>query len=144
MKLQTTERRRYVLPPAALVLVTALVLTGSTAWAQPDYSKVQIETVEVTPGIYMLVGSGGNIGVSVGKSGTFLIDDQYAPLSEKIQAAIAELTPSPVRFVVNTHWHGDHTGGNEPLGKSGAIIVAHNQCERAPKKTTTGIGLIYR
>ena len=69
----------------------------------------------------MLTGRGGNIGLSVGKSGVFLIDDQYAPLSDKILATVKAITPDPVRFVVNTHWHGDHTGGNENLGKAGAL-----------------------
>ena len=78
----------------------------------------------------MLTGSGGNLGLSVGKSGTYLIDDQYAPLSDKILAAIKAITPDPVRFVVNTHWHGDHTGGNENLGKAGALLVAHENVRR--------------
>jgi glyoxylase-like metal-dependent hydrolase (beta-lactamase superfamily II) len=74
----------------------------------------------------MLQGSGGNIGVSVGADGVFLIDDQYAPLTDRILAAIAAITPERVRFVLNTHWHGDHTGGNENLGRTGAVIVAHD------------------
>ncbi len=73
----------------------------------------------------MLVGAGGNLGLSVGEDAVFLVDDQYAPLTPKIQAAIAKLTAKPVKFVLNTHWHGDHTGGNENFGKAGAIIVAH-------------------
>jgi len=72
----------------------------------------------------MLKGAGGNLGVSVGKDGVFLIDSQFASLTYKIKVAIAKLSPAPVRFVVNTHWHGDHIGGNENFGKSGAIIVA--------------------
>ncbi len=74
----------------------------------------------------MLTGRGGNIGLSVGDDGAFLIDDQFAPLTEKILAAVAEVSDDPVEFVVNTHWHGDHTGGNENLGKAGALIVAHD------------------
>jgi len=73
----------------------------------------------------MMMGSGGNIGVSVGDDGVFVIDDQFAPLTDKILAAIAAITAEPVRFVFNTHWHGDHTGGNENMGKTGALIVAH-------------------
>ena len=96
------------------------------ALAQPqDFSKVEIKTEKVTEGLYVLFGSGGNIGLSVGKSGTFVIDDQFAPLTDKILAAIRAITPDPVRFVVNTHWHCDHTGGNENLGKAGALLVAH-------------------
>ena len=74
----------------------------------------------------MLEGCGGNIGVSAGEDGVFLIDDQYAPLTEEILAAVAEISDQPVRFVLSTHWHGDHTGGNENLGKAGVTIVAHD------------------
>lgn len=91
-----------------------------------DFSGVEIETVPVAEGIYMLIGRGGNIGVSVGEDGVFLIDDQFAPLTGKIMAAIGKLSDKPVRFVINTHWHGDHTGGNENLGKEGAVIIAHD------------------
>lgn len=93
--------------------------------AQQGMGDVEITTVPLRRGMYMLQGRGGNIGLSVGADGAFLVDDQYAPLTEKILAAIRAITPAPVRFVINTHWHGDHTGGNENLGKAGAIIVAH-------------------
>ena len=105
-------------------LIVAAALAPS-AWAQRNFDAVEIEVVDVSEGVYMLVGAGGNIGVSVGDDGAFLVDDQFAPLTGKILAAIATLTEAPVRFVVNTHFHGDHTGGNENLGKAGAIIVAH-------------------
>lgn len=91
-----------------------------------DFDKVTIEDTDLGGGIHMITGQGGNIGLSVGADGVFLIDDQYAPLTEKIMAAIKKLTAEPVEFVINTHWHGDHTGGNENLGKAGAIIVAHD------------------
>ena len=90
-----------------------------------DFSKVEIKTVKLTDSIYVLFGAGGNIGVSVGTDGVVLIDDQYAPLSAKILAAVRKLSDKPIRFVINTHWHGDHTGGNEALGRAGAAIVAH-------------------
>ncbi|MFQ6045306.1 MAG: MBL fold metallo-hydrolase [Gemmatimonadales bacterium] len=95
------------------------------ALAQQEMEDVQITTTAVAPGVYMLQGRGGNLGLSVGDDGAFLVDDQYAPLTEKILTAIGEVTDKPVRFVINTHWHGDHTGGNENMGKAGAIIVAH-------------------
>ncbi len=95
------------------------------AAACPAQDEVQIEAQEVAPGIYMLIGQGGNIGVCAGSDGVFMIDDQFAPLSSQIQAAIAELSDQPIRFLVNTHWHFDHTGGNENFGKAGAVIVAH-------------------
>ena len=106
-------------------MVIAVAIVGTQALGQ-DFSQVQIRTTEVAEGIYMLEGSGGNLGLSVGTDGAFLIDDQFAPLSEKISAAIADITNDDVRFLVNTHWHGDHTGGNENFGNAGAIIVAHD------------------
>jgi cyclase len=112
-------------------LAAALVLLAVPALAQQqDFSKVEIKAEKVAEGVYMLAGSGGNIGVSVGKSGTYVIDDQYAPLTDKILAAIRAITPEPVRFVVNTHWHPDHTGGNENMGKTGALLVAHENVRR--------------
>jgi glyoxylase-like metal-dependent hydrolase (beta-lactamase superfamily II) len=91
-----------------------------------DWEAVEIGTQELAPGVYMMIGSGGNLGVSAGEDGVFLIDDQYAPLTEKIVAAIRAVSDAPIRFVLNTHWHGDHTGGNENLGEAGALIVAHD------------------
>ena len=89
----------------------------------------------------MLQGSGGNIGVSVGSDGTFIIDDQFAPLTDKINAAIAELSDIPVQFVINTHWHYDHTDGNENFGGAGAIIVAHeNSRKRMEEDQIVGLG----
>ncbi len=78
----------------------------------------------------MLEGNGGNIGVSYGEDGVLLIDDQFAPLSAKIRTAVAALSKKPVRFVFNTHWHGDHTGGNEPMAEAGALIVAHDNVRK--------------
>lgn len=94
--------------------------------AQEQMGDVQVEVVPVADGVHMLVGRGGNIGVSAGSDGVFLIDDQYAPLTEKIVAAVRSISSEPIRFVLNTHWHGDHTGGNENLGTAGSLIVAHD------------------
>ena len=107
-------------------LIALLLCAGAPAAAQQDFSTVEIRTEQVVPGVHVLFGAGGNIGVSTGPDGTFIIDDQFAPLTPKIQAALAKLSDTPVRFVLNTHWHGDHTGGNENLGKAGALIVAHD------------------
>lgn len=87
---------------------------------------VQIQAEQLADGVYVLFGQGGNIGVSAGPDGVFLVDDQFAPLTDRILAALAEITSESVRFVFNTHWHGDHTGGNENLGEVGALIVAHD------------------
>jgi cyclase len=106
-------------------LMAALAFAALPAAAQQDFSKVEIRATKLGESTYMMQGAGGNLGLSIGEDAVFLIDDQFAPLTAKIQAAIAQLTPKAVRFVLNTHWHGDHTGGNENFGKSGAIIVAH-------------------
>jgi glyoxylase-like metal-dependent hydrolase (beta-lactamase superfamily II) len=93
--------------------------------AQAQYEDVTITTTQVNGPVYMLEGRGGNLGVLIGEDGVFLVDDQYAPLTDKILAAIRALTDKPVRFVINTHWHSDHTGGNEQLGEEGVVTVAH-------------------
>ncbi|KPK82348.1 MAG: MBL fold metallo-hydrolase [Gemmatimonas sp. SM23_52] len=114
---------RVCLVALALSAAALAVVPRVHAQAMED---VQIETVEVAPGVYMLVGRGGNIGVSVGVDGVFLVDDQYAPLTEKIVAAIRAISDGPIRFVLNTHWHGDHVDGNENLAAAGVLILAHD------------------
>ena len=97
----------------------------STALAQRNFDDVEIRTEKVADQVYVLFGAGGNIGLAIGDDAAYLIDDQYAPLTEKIRAAIREVTDKPLKFLVNTHWHGDHTGGNENFGKSGTLLIAH-------------------
>lgn len=109
----------------ALVAVLATVAAPLRAPAQGQ-TDVRIETVPVADGIYMLVGRGGNIGVSAGDDGVLLIDDQYAELAPQIRRAVAEISDRQIKMVLNTHWHRDHTGGNEPLARTGALIVAHD------------------
>ena len=107
------------------LLALPLFATSTAAAAQtPDLSKVEIKAETLAPGVAVLFGAGGNIGVSHGPDGTILIDDQFAPLTGKIAAAVAALGATPVRFLVNTHWHFDHSGGNENFGKT-ATILAH-------------------
>jgi len=122
--------RRRLRAPLAL----GLVLAAAPAAAQPEAEEVEIRTVPVAEGIHMLVGRGGNVGLFTGEEGPLRIDDQYAPLTPKIRAAVRALQDAPVRFVVNTHWHGDHTGGNENFGKAGAVIVAHHNVRRRLKE----------
>ena len=103
-----------------------MLAVPSSLVAQTPFDTVQIRTIPVAAGVSMLQGSGGNIGVSAGADGVFIVDDQFAPLVPKIRAAVAALSPKPIRFVINTHLHGDHTGGNAPLAQSGSVIIAHD------------------
>ena len=110
-----------------LILSVVAALFGISATAQtPNFDAVQIKTIRVAQNIYMLEGQGGNIGMSVGDDGVLLIDDQFAPLTAKHLDAIKAITDKPVRFLVNTHYHWDHVGGNENLGRAGVLIVAHD------------------
>jgi cyclase len=111
-----------------LSMLAALALAGGAlAQAPVDYSKVQIETVKLAPNFYVLNGQGGAIGVLTGPDGILMVDSQFAPLTEKIVAAIKQVSNAPIKFLINTHVHGDHTGGNENLGKMGVTIVAREQ-----------------
>ena len=108
------------------LVATLAMAAGLAVPLEAQQDSVRIQTVPVADGIYMLVGSGGNIGLAVGEDAIFLVDDQFAPLSQKITDAIRAVSDKPVRFLLNTHWHGDHTGGNENFGKVGVLIVAHD------------------
>ena len=103
-----------------------LIAAAAPLAAQTPPAEVEIKAETLAPGVAVLFGQGGNIGVSWGTDGTVLIDDQFAPLTPKIQAAVAALGAAPVKFLINTHWHFDHTGGNENFGKAGALIMAHD------------------
>lgn len=121
----------------------ALLALGfaSQAFAQQGMGDVEIKPEQLAPGVAVLFGAGGNIGVSYGEDGTILIDDQFAPLTAKIQKAVADLGAQPVKFLINTHWHGDHSGGNENLGKAGALIMAHDNVRiRMASDQTTPFG----
>lgn len=117
------------------LLALALVGVSTSLAAQTNYDTVQVRTQQLAPGLHVLFGAGGNIGVSSGPDGTFIVDDQFAPLTPKIVAAIRLITDKPVKFVVNTHMHGDHTGGNENFGNAGAVIVAQDNVR---KRMSTG------
>ena len=115
----------------AFALAASALTLAPLARAQgQDFSQVEITATQLGPGTYMLTGAGGNIGLSVGEDAVFVIDDQFAPLAPKIKAAIARITNKPVQFVLNTHFHFDHSGGNEAFGKDGALIVAHDNTRK--------------
>jgi len=112
------------------LLTIILIFLSNTILSQGRFDKVEIKTTKLSDHTYMLEGAGGNIGVSVGEVGVFVIDDQFAPLSKKILTAIKALSDKPLKFLINTHYHGDHTGGNENMVKAGAIIIAHDNVKK--------------
>ena len=112
---------------AAVALGVCLpALTSAVAFAQQDMADVTVRAERVQGQVHVLFGRGGNIGVFAGNEAVILIDDQFAPLTPKIEAAVRRISDRPIRFILNTHWHGDHTGGNENFGKAGVVIVAHD------------------
>lgn len=114
----------------SLLLVAGLTALVPPVLAQTDWSKVEVRVQKLSDTTYMLSGAGGNLGLSVGDDAVFVIDDDFAPLAPKIKAAIAGISKKPVQFVLNTHFHFDHTGGNEAFGKDGALIVAHDNVRK--------------
>ena len=106
-----------------------LLALSVLAVAQDDFSKVEIKATKISGNVYMLEGAGGNIGVSVGTDGILIVDDQFAPLAEKIRAALKTLGDGKLKFILNTHWHGDHTGGNAQFGRE-APIIAHDNVRK--------------
>jgi glyoxylase-like metal-dependent hydrolase (beta-lactamase superfamily II) len=125
-----------------IVVLVGMMALGQRAHAQQqqDFSKVQIKVTKVSGNIYMLEGEGGNIAASVGGDGIVIVDDQFAPLAEKIQAALKNLgiTDKPVRFVINTHYHGDHTGGNVPFANAGSTVIAQDNVRKRLESGGTG------
>src|SRR5438105_11830635 len=122
---------------AAIILLLASIVASSQ---DHDFSKVQMKVSKVAGNIYMLEGAGGNIGASVGEDGIVIVDDQYAPLADKIQAALKAITDKPLRFVINTHYHEDHTGGNAIFQKNAPIIAHDNVRKRLQEGGTAGNG----
>jgi glyoxylase-like metal-dependent hydrolase (beta-lactamase superfamily II) len=134
----------------AFAAAAALMLAGAAHAQQPviqapaapfiQWDKIEIKTTNLGQNTYMLEGQGGNITVAVGTDGIIMVDGQFAPLSDKIKNAIKAISPLPVKFLVNTHFHGDHTGGNENFAKSGVVIVAHDNIRvRRAAGTTAGL-----
>jgi cyclase len=129
-------------------VATVVALSGATLAQQqpptapppPDFSKVEIKTTDLGDNVYMLEGQGGNITVAVAKDGIIMVDGQFAPLHDKIKASIAVISNLPIKYLINTHFHGDHTGGNESFAKDGATVVAQiNVKNRLAAGTTNGL-----
>ena len=121
------------------VVLPCLLLAAPAAAQDPDPAKVEIKVEKAGGSVYMLIGNGGNIGVSAGPDGILIVDDQFASLAPKIQAALKGIADQPVRFVLNTHWHFDHTGGNAPFSKS--TIIAHDNVR---KRMAAGASMLGR
>jgi cyclase len=130
------------------VVATVMALSGATLAQQqppaapppPDFSKVEIKTTDLGDNVYMLEGQGGNITVAVAKDGIIMVDGQFAPLHDKIKAAIAAISNLPIKYLINTHYHGDHTGGNESFAKDGATVVSQiNVKNRLADGTSNGL-----
>src|SRR6202451_1836740 len=119
--------RRALAVPAALMLVSLFAAASARAPGPADDSKTVVKSNKITDSFYTVAGRGGTIGVLVGPQGTFMVDTQFAPLTDRIVAEIKKISPNPIRFVVNTHVHPDHTGGNVNMGKLGATIFARDE-----------------
>ena len=130
--------RATTLRSRLLTLVAATALLAVPVTAQQDFSAVEVTAEHVAGAVHMLTGAGGNIGVSAGEDGILIVDDQFAPLADKIRAALAGISTGVLHFVVNTHFHFDHTGGNAIFGKEGALIVAHTNVR---KRLAEGAGV---
>jgi cyclase len=124
-----TIRVHTILKISCLSVLTFAGLSGRTLAQQQDFSKVEVKALKVSGNVYMLLGAGGNIGVSVGGDGILIVDDQFAPLADKIRAALKSLGEGKLKFVLNTHWHGDHTGSNVVFGPE-APIIAHDNVRK--------------
>ncbi len=131
-------KTRIAMSVATLALLTLFVVPIARAQGQPDFSQVQIKTTKLANNFYALDGQGGTIGVLAGPDGVFMVDAQFAPLSEKIMAAIKQISDGRIRFLVNTHVHGDHTGGNENFGKAGVTILARENLRMRLEKPNPG------
>ena len=118
----------------SILSTLSLIFFSSYSIFSQGFDQVKIEATKLTDRIYVLTGAGGNIGVSIGDDGIFVIDAQFAPLSEKIEAKLRELSNKPIKMLVNTHYHGDHTGGNSNMHEFGAMIIAHDNpaCHSMP------------
>lgn len=115
---------------AALGLAAITFSAPALSQGQPDFSRIEVKTTDLGHSTYMLEGAGGNVTIAVGTNGVIMVDAQFAPMHDKLKAAIANVTNQPVKYLINTHYHGDHTGGNAAFGKEGVIIVAQENVKK--------------
>src|ERR1700733_7110528 len=117
----------FIMNKIKLAALAGAVAFTSAAYAQqPDFSKVEVKTTDLGNKTYLLEGAGGNVTVAVGTDGIIMVDSQFAPMHDKLKAAIEKISPLPIKYLINTHYHGDHTGGNAAFHKDGATIVAQD------------------
>ena len=128
--------RHYTL--AALGLAAVVFSAPAFSQGQPDFSKIEVKTTDLGHNTYMLEGAGGNVTIAVGTNGAIMVDSQFAPMHDKLKAAIAKVTNQPVKYLINTHYHGDHTGGNAAFGKEGVIIVAQENVKKRLQNPSPG------
>src|SRR5256885_16021254 len=129
----------------AAAAAIALFAAAADAAQQQDFSKVEVKTTDLGRNTYMLEGAGGNVTIAVGTNGVIMVDAQFAPMHDKLKAAIAKVTNQPVKYLINTHYHGDHTGGNVAFAKEGAPNPGHRKMKepvaqsppRANRRNTT-------
>src|ERR1035438_8163887 len=140
LHLQCLPLRGETMRAISRIAILAALSAGFCFAQNQDFSKVEIKVSKVAGTVYMLVGAGGNIGASVGDDGIVIVDDQYAPLAGKIQEALKSITDKPVRFIINTHYHEDHTGGNEFFQKQAPIIAHDNVRKRLEEGGQAGNG----
>src|SRR3984957_11083177 len=141
-------REVFMLRTGIAVVATTMLLAGAAVAQQqpaaapppPDFSKVEIKTTDLGDNVYMLEGQGGNITVAVARDGIIMVDGEYAPLHEKIKPPITLISNQPIKYLINTHFHGDHTGGNEPFARDGVTIVAEDNVKiRLEAGTSNGL-----
>lgn len=135
---QSLQQARTRPLPAYWIWGGAMLLVAGVVLAQQDFSKVEIKVTKVSGNVYMLEGSGGNIGACVGSDGILLVDDQFAPLAPKIKAALKQLSDKPIRYLVNIHFHGDHAGGNAEFSAEATIVAHENVRKRLQEGGTVG------
>src|SRR5947208_2914044 len=123
---------------AVAVATIALFAASADGAQQQDFSKVEVKTTDLGHNTYMLEGAGGNVTIAVGTNGVIMVDAQFAPMHDKLKAAIEKVTNQPVKYLINTHYHGDHTGGNAAFGKEGAIIVAQENVKKRLQNPQAG------
>jgi len=124
------QEETSMIPRGRLLVIVVFIAALATVADSQERPEIQVRTVKAAENVYMLAGAGGNLALSVGDDGALLVDSEHAQLAEKVTAAVKEVCKAPTRFVINTHWHFDHVGGNENLAEAGVLVVAHENVRK--------------